>query len=122
MYEVKFNLSTIKMAHEQTYTLSHGTSINVNATHDSPCIYYVDVLEDVSQINVDGYIINNLVAGDKVVIDGFEQTVKCNNENKFFDVKLKDNVFPMLKPGINHLAVTPADKIKVRLKVYPIWI
>lgn len=122
MYEVKFNFSAIKMGHEQLYTVSSETTINVNATYDSPCVYYVDVLEDVSQINVDGNIINNLVAGDKVVIDGFEQTVKCNNENKFSDVKLKDNIFPMLKPGINHLQVTPANKIKVKLKVYPIWI
>lgn len=122
MYEVKFNLSTIKMGHEQIYAIGQETSINVNATYDSPAIYYVDVLEDVSQIDVDGYIINNLVAGDKVIINGFEQTVKCNNENKFSDVKLKDNVFPMLKPGINHLQVAPVDKIEVKLKVYPIWI
>lgn len=122
MYEVKFNFSTIKMGHEQTYILSQQTTVNVSATHDSPCIYYVEVLEDVSQINIDNYIINNLIAGDKVIIDGFEQTVRCNGENKFSDVILKNNMFPMLKPGVNHLSAMPADKIKVKLKVYPIWI
>lgn len=122
MYEVKFNFSTIKMGHEQTYTINKEATINVNATHNSPCVYYVDILDDVNQINIGGYIINNLVAGDQVIIDGLDQTVKCNGENKFSDVELKENVFPMLKPGINNLHVAPAEKIKVKLKVYPIWI
>lgn len=122
MYEVTFNFSTIRMGHEQTHTLSGNSSINVNATHDSPCIYNIDVLESVDTINVGGYIIKNLQAGDHVIIDGFEQTVKCNSVNKFGDVTLKNNMFPMLKPGVNHISITPTDKIKVKLKVYPIWI
>lgn len=122
MYSATYSFSAVRMKRLRKYNLlKERNIINLDSLIVSPCRYTIGIKEDLNNLVVGGYVVKNLKAGGKLILDGFEQRIVYNSSNKFSDTTLKDNVFPHLKPGINEIVIDPIAKLDVVLEVYPLW-
>ena len=84
-------------------------SINNSGTAITPCIIEITPTQSISSITFEGFTdkpftVNNIVAGQKVVINGETNSILMNNQNGFKN--FNGWSFPRLTPGNNNLKVS----------------
>ena len=116
VFEVSYKLkSSYGMAQEQTVSRSAGAAatftINNAGTAETPCIIEITPTQSISSLTLEGFTdkpitVENIVSGQKVVINGETNSILMNGQNGF---KNFDGwSFPSLIPGANSLKVSSA--------------
>lgn len=93
-----------------------------SGTYECPCIIEITPSVDFQQITIGDYIINDLKANQKFVIDGIKKKVYDHTGNRFNNVEFKNNRFPFLKTGINQMNISTFENITVIIKYREFYI
>lgn len=92
-----------------------------SGTYKCPCIIEIIPSED-TDITVGDYVIHNLIANQKFVIDGNKKKVYDTTGNRFSDVEFLNNKFPFLNAGMNIINLSTIENIKVIIKYREVFI
>lgn len=92
-----------------------------SGTYKCPCIIEIIPSED-TDITVGDYVIHNLIANQKFVIDGNKKKVYDSSGNRFSDVEFLNNKFPFLNTGMNIINLSTVENVKVVIKYREVFI
>lgn len=117
-YKVTFPFEVIQQSREMhKITLKNAyNKIYNQGTYECPCIIEITPQQDIEKIKIGDYVIKNLIANQKFVVDGIRKKVYSNDINKFADVEFKNNRFPFLKTGINIMEVSSIENVSIVIK------
>lgn len=92
-----------------------------SGTYKCPCIIEIIPFKD-TDITVGDYVIHNLIANQKFVIDGNKKKVYDSSGNRFSDVEFLNNKFPFLNAGMNIINLSTVENVKVVIKYREVFI
>lgn len=123
-YKVTFSFVVIQQSRNiNKITLKSIQNRIINSgTYECPCIIEIIPSIDIQQITIGDYIVNNLKANQKFVIDGIKKKVYDSAGNRFSDVEFRNNRFPFLKTGLNKIGVSDLENVKIIIKYRDFYI
>lgn len=117
--EVAYTFTVVRHKQMQTVPLLGNTTIQCISTTRTHCCVNITADKQYNSIIVMGITINDISAGDNLIIDGINGKITLNGENKFSDCDLID--FPTLFPGKNLIENT-AETAQGSISYYPVYI
>lgn len=123
-YKVSFPFLVIQQSRTVTklQLKQLSNTIRNSGTYECPCVIEIVPRVDISSYTVGNYVVKNLKANKKFVIDGVSKRVHVDNQNRFGDVEFKDNKFPFLKTRNNIIELSQINDVDVYFKFREVFI
>lgn len=124
LYKVTFPFLVIQKSKTLKKVTLQATENKVVNSGTYKCPYILEIFPktDISNLTVDNFIIKNLRANQKFVIDGDKKKVYDQYGNRFSDVEFLNNKFPFLKTGINKIQISNIQNVEIVIKYREVFL
>ncbi len=107
-YSVTIPFLVIQTAAERAISLKKlKNDVIVQGNWECECRYEITLKSNETSFTVDGIIVKDIRANQKLVIDGAEKRIYTGDSvNKYSDAILRNNRFPVLSPGPQSIQIS----------------